>query len=144
MKDGKGHPRSTGTFSQVLGRYVREAGSLTIMDALRKMTVMPSKRLEARVPEMRDKGRLRVGAFQVAPNELALSMNSASTSAATQVGRNPFFTTTNTIEEVAIIEEICGAISKARCVGVIPCEPRVKSSSLNTTRNLRKDALTAP
>jgi N-acyl-D-aspartate/D-glutamate deacylase len=62
MKDGKGHPRSTGTFSQVLGRYVREAGSLTLMDALRKMTVMPAKRLEARVPQMRDKGRLRVGA----------------------------------------------------------------------------------
>ena len=62
MKDGKGHPRSTGTFSQVLGRYVREAGSLTLMDALRKMTVMPAKRLEARVPQMRDKGRLRIGA----------------------------------------------------------------------------------
>ena len=29
--------------------------------------------------------------------------------ALTQVGRNPFFTTTNTIEEVAIIEEICQA-----------------------------------
>jgi N-acyl-D-aspartate/D-glutamate deacylase len=62
MKDGKGHPRSTGTFSQVLGRYVRDAGSLTLMDALRKMTVMPAKRLEARVPQMRNKGRLRVGA----------------------------------------------------------------------------------
>ena len=37
----------------------------------------------------RRQGRLRVGAFQVAPNELALSMNSASTSAATKVGRNP-------------------------------------------------------
>jgi len=31
--------------------------------------------------------------------------------ALTQVGRNPFFTTTNTIEEVAIIEEICQAAS---------------------------------
>ncbi len=62
MKEGKGHPRSTGTFSHVLGRYVREAGSLTLMDALRKMTVMPAKRLEARVPQMRDKGRVRVGA----------------------------------------------------------------------------------
>jgi dihydroorotase len=62
MKDGKGHPRSTGTFSHVLGHYVREAGSLTLMDALRKMTILPAKRLEARVPEMRDKGRLRVGA----------------------------------------------------------------------------------
>src|SRR6478735_702721 len=31
--------------------------------------------------------------------------------ALTQVGRNPFFTTTNTIEEVAIIEEVCQAAS---------------------------------
>ena len=63
MKDGKGHPRSTGTYSQVLGRYVREAGTLTLMDALRKMTLMPAKRLEARVPDMRDRGRIRVGAY---------------------------------------------------------------------------------
>jgi N-acyl-D-aspartate/D-glutamate deacylase len=62
MRDGKGHPRSTGTYSHVLGRYVREAGSLTLMDALRKMTLMPARRLEARVPQMRDKGRVRVGA----------------------------------------------------------------------------------
>jgi dihydroorotase len=62
MKDGKGHPRSTGTYSQVLGRYVREAGALTLMDALRKMTLMPARRLEARVPQMRNKGRVRVGA----------------------------------------------------------------------------------
>ena len=57
-----GHPRTTGTFSRVLGRYVREAGSLPLMDAIRKMTLMPAQRLEARVPEMRQKGRLRAGA----------------------------------------------------------------------------------
>jgi N-acyl-D-aspartate/D-glutamate deacylase len=62
MKDGKGHPRSTGTYSQVLGRYVREAGTLTLMGALRKMTLMPAQRLEARVPQMRNKGRVREGA----------------------------------------------------------------------------------
>ena len=62
MRDGKGHPRSTGTYTNVLGRYVREAATLTLMDALRKMTLMPAKRLEARVPEMRDRGRIRVGA----------------------------------------------------------------------------------
>lgn len=32
--------------------------------------------------------------------------------ALTQVGRNPFFTTTNTIEEVAIIEDICQAAAQ--------------------------------
>ena len=62
MKDGKGHPRSTGTFTNVLGRYVREAGTLTLMEAIGKMTLMPARRLEARVPEMRDRGRIRAGA----------------------------------------------------------------------------------
>ena len=60
--NGAGHPRTTGTFSRVLGRYVREAGSLKLMDAIRKMTLMPVRRLQARVPVMRSKGRLRVGA----------------------------------------------------------------------------------
>jgi N-acyl-D-aspartate/D-glutamate deacylase len=62
MANGIGHPRTSGTYSRVLGRYVREAGSLSLMDAVRKMTLMPAQRLEARVPAMRDKGRVRVGA----------------------------------------------------------------------------------
>jgi dihydroorotase len=61
-QNGTGHPRTTGTFSKVLGRYVREGHSLTLMDAIRKMTLMPAQRLEARVPAMRQKGRLGVGA----------------------------------------------------------------------------------
>ena len=61
-QNGAGHPRTTGTFSKVLGRYVREARSLSLMEAIRKMTLMPAQRLEARVPAMRQKGRLRVGA----------------------------------------------------------------------------------
>jgi dihydroorotase len=61
-QNGAGHPRTTGTFSKVLGRYVREARSLSLMEAIRKMTVMAAQRLEARVPAMRQKGRLRVGA----------------------------------------------------------------------------------
>ena len=59
---GTGHPRTTGTFSKVLGRYVRDAQSLSLMEAIRKMTLMPAQRLEARVPAMRQKGRLSVGA----------------------------------------------------------------------------------
>jgi dihydroorotase len=62
MLNGIGHPRTSGTFSRVLGHYVREAHSLSLMDALRKMTLMPARRLEARVPAMRNKGRIRVGA----------------------------------------------------------------------------------
>ena len=46
----------------MLGRYVRETHALSLMDAIRKMTLMPAQRLESRVPAMRQKGRLRVGA----------------------------------------------------------------------------------
>jgi N-acyl-D-aspartate/D-glutamate deacylase len=62
MDKGKGHPRTAGTYSRILGNYVREQGSLSLMDALIKMTLMPAQRLEKRVPSMRNKGRLRVGA----------------------------------------------------------------------------------
>ena len=56
-----GHPRSAGNFSRVLGRYVREEGLLDLMEALRKMTLMPAQRLEPRLPQMRRKGRIGVG-----------------------------------------------------------------------------------
>jgi N-acyl-D-aspartate/D-glutamate deacylase len=46
----------------VLGRYARDAHTLSLMDAIHKMTLMPAQRLEARVPAMRHKGRLEVGA----------------------------------------------------------------------------------
>ena len=57
-----GHPRSAGSYSRILGRFVREQHLLGLMDALRKMTVMPAQRLVARVPQMRSKGRIRAGA----------------------------------------------------------------------------------
>ena len=62
LSGGRAHPRSFGTFSRVLGRYVREQGALTLSEAIRKMTLMPAQRLEKRVPSMRNKGRLRPGA----------------------------------------------------------------------------------
>jgi len=62
MENGMGHPRAAGTYARVLGKYVREEKVLTLMDALRKMTLMPARRLEAMAPAMRRKGRLRVGA----------------------------------------------------------------------------------
>jgi N-acyl-D-aspartate/D-glutamate deacylase len=61
-QNGTGHPRTAGTFSRVLGRYVRETRSLSLMEAIMKMTFTPAQRLEARVPAMRNKGRLRKGA----------------------------------------------------------------------------------
>lgn len=62
LNDGVGHPRVAGTFAPVLGRYVRESGTLTLMDALRKMTIEPARRVEHRVAAMASKGRLVVGA----------------------------------------------------------------------------------
>lgn len=60
--NGRGHPRGSGTFSKVLGHYVREEGVLTLMDALRRMTIEPARRLETYVASMKNKGRLQVGA----------------------------------------------------------------------------------
>jgi N-acyl-D-aspartate/D-glutamate deacylase len=58
----KVHPRGQGTFSRVLGHYVREEKALDLMTALRKMTLMPAQRLEKRAPIFKDKGRIRLGA----------------------------------------------------------------------------------
>ena len=57
LENGKGHPRAAGTYARVLGRYVREEHVLSLMDALRKMTVMPADRLG-----IESKGRIAVGA----------------------------------------------------------------------------------
>ena len=62
LENGKGHPRTAGTYTRILGKYVRERHALTLVDALRKMTLMPAQRLERRVPSMKNKGRVRVGA----------------------------------------------------------------------------------
>jgi N-acyl-D-aspartate/D-glutamate deacylase len=62
IENGRGHPRTSGTYAKVLGRYVRDEKGLSLMDALRKMSLEPARRLEARVPAMASKGRLKVGA----------------------------------------------------------------------------------
>ncbi|HEY0730713.1 MAG TPA: amidohydrolase family protein, partial [Pyrinomonadaceae bacterium] len=62
LDNGKGHPRTAGTYSRVLGKYVREDRALSLIDALAKMTLMPAQRLERRVPAMKNKGRIRLGA----------------------------------------------------------------------------------
>ncbi len=63
LEDRPTHPRAAGTFARVLGHYVREERVLTLSDAVRRMTIEPARRLEARVPEMRDRGRVRAGAY---------------------------------------------------------------------------------
>jgi N-acyl-D-aspartate/D-glutamate deacylase len=56
------HPRASGTFARVLGRYVRELGVIDLMDALSKMTIQPARRVENMLPDMKKKGRLQRGA----------------------------------------------------------------------------------
>ncbi len=58
----EGHPRNAGTYSRVLAQYVRQKGTLTLMDALRKMTLMPAEVLERSTAAGRLKGRLQEGA----------------------------------------------------------------------------------
>src|SRR2546429_7507217 len=58
----EGHPRNAGTYSRVLAQYVRGKGTLTLMDAIRKMTLMPAQMLERSTPAARAKGRLQEGA----------------------------------------------------------------------------------
>lgn len=57
-----GHPRAAGAFARVLARYVREQRSLTLTDAIRKMSLMPAQRLERATAGAARKGRLQVGA----------------------------------------------------------------------------------
>ncbi len=51
------HPRSYGTFTRLLGRYVRERGVLSLAEAVRRMTSLPASRLR-----FSDRGVLRPGA----------------------------------------------------------------------------------
>jgi N-acyl-D-aspartate/D-glutamate deacylase len=62
ITNGAGHPRGAGTYARVLGKYVREEKVLSLMDAVRKSSLMPAQRLESMSPQMRQKGRLKIGA----------------------------------------------------------------------------------
>ena len=61
FSEGRAHPRGAGTFARILGRYVRERGALSLLDGLRKMTLLPARRLEVILPEMARKGRVQIG-----------------------------------------------------------------------------------
>ncbi len=53
---GHPHPRSLGTFPRILGTYVRETHTLTLPQAINKMTAFPASRIK-----LRDRGRLAEG-----------------------------------------------------------------------------------
>ena len=57
-----GHPRAAGAFARVLARYVRDQRTLTLTDAIRKMSLMPAQRLARATAAAARKGRLQVGA----------------------------------------------------------------------------------
>ena len=52
------HPRYYGTFPRVLGRYVRELKTITLPQAVKKMTSMNADKIG-----IKDRGRLKEGAF---------------------------------------------------------------------------------
>ncbi|MCA9739278.1 MAG: amidohydrolase family protein, partial [Gemmatimonadetes bacterium] len=56
--DGLVHPRAYGTFTRILGRYVRDEGVLPLEDAVRKMSSAVATRLR-----IRDRGLLTEGFF---------------------------------------------------------------------------------
>ncbi|MBW4936030.1 amidohydrolase family protein [Marinobacter sp. F4206] len=59
--DAFSHPRSAGCFSRLFAIWVRERQVLSLLDAVRKTTLIPAQVLEEFVPQMKKKGRLQVG-----------------------------------------------------------------------------------
>lgn len=65
--DLNAHPRSAGAFAKTISEYVYGNGdinnkdTITLMEALEKMTILPVRRLEAQVPALQKKGRVQVG-----------------------------------------------------------------------------------
>ena len=55
------NPNIAGTFSRVLGRYVREQGILSLSEALAKMSLKQALWLESIAPEFAQKGRIQIG-----------------------------------------------------------------------------------
>jgi N-acyl-D-aspartate/D-glutamate deacylase len=62
IEGGKGHPRGAGTYARVLGHYARDEKIVPLATAIRKMTLLPAQRLESISPQMKSKGRLKIGA----------------------------------------------------------------------------------
>lgn len=55
------HPRSAGTFTRFLREYARERGTMPLIDALAKCTILPAGVVDYCTPQMARKGRLREG-----------------------------------------------------------------------------------
>ncbi|MEY8840455.1 amidohydrolase family protein, partial [Cribrihabitans sp. XS_ASV171] len=55
------HPRSSGTFTRFLREHVRERGTMPLMEALAKCTILPGKVIEGCAPQIARKVRLQEG-----------------------------------------------------------------------------------
>ena len=60
--DATAHPRSAGTFTRFLRHWVRERQAISLLEGVRKCTLIPAEILQDSTPDMRAKGRLAVGA----------------------------------------------------------------------------------
>ena len=56
------NPNISGSFSRLLGRYVREQGILDLSDALSRISLKQAQWLETFAPQFSRKGRIEVGA----------------------------------------------------------------------------------
>ena len=45
LRSGQGHPRASGAFPRAIGKYVREEKHLDLVEAVKKMTLLPARRL---------------------------------------------------------------------------------------------------
>ncbi len=55
------HPRSAGTFTRFLSRWVRERAAMPLIEGIRKCTLIPAQILESGTPQMRRKARIQPG-----------------------------------------------------------------------------------
>jgi len=60
-KDAGGQPRTASTHAVILGKWVRELGALTLMQAIANSSYIPAKELGPHIPQFNTKGRLQVG-----------------------------------------------------------------------------------
>lgn len=55
------HPRSAGTFTRFLSRWVRDRKAMPLIEGLRKCSLIPAQILESSTPQMRRKARIKPG-----------------------------------------------------------------------------------
>ena len=55
------HPRSAGTFTRFLSRWVRDRKAMPLIEGLRKCSLIPAQILESCTPQMRRKARIKPG-----------------------------------------------------------------------------------